>query len=77
MLYELTNIVNVDNIDMPLSTLIIAPECKVVAGNAENKQFNAEIREKLDFFDQITCDDDNWEKNKDWENMLSLINKRM
>ena len=53
----------VDNLDIPLSTLIITPECKVVAGNANNKEFNNEIKQKLDFFDQVTCDDEEWEKN--------------
>jgi RimJ/RimL family protein N-acetyltransferase len=53
----------VDNIEEPLSTLIITPECNVVAGYANNKLFNAEIKKKLDFFDPVTCDTEEWEKN--------------
>ena len=52
-----------DNLEMPLSTLIITPECKVVAGKASNKVFNNEIKNKLDFFDQLTCDNEEWENN--------------
>lgn len=52
----------VDNPDAPLSTLIIAPECKVVAGKADNKLFNQGVKSRLGFFDQITCDDEGWEE---------------
>lgn len=53
----------VDNAKEPLSTLIITPECNVVAGFASNKLFNAEIKKKLDFFDTVTCDTEEWEIN--------------
>jgi GNAT superfamily N-acetyltransferase len=53
----------VDNSEDPLSTLIITPECKVVAGDANNKWFNAAIKKKLDFFDSVTCDTEEWERN--------------
>ncbi len=52
----------VDDLEEPLSALIITSECKVVAGRANNKLFNIAIKEKLDFFDQVTCDDEEWEK---------------
>lgn len=52
-----------DNILAPLSTLIITPSCNVVAGYANNTLFNAEINKKLDFFDTVTCDTEEWEKN--------------
>lgn len=51
----------VDNLEKPLTTLIITPECKVVAGKADNKLFNNGVKEKLGFFDQVTCDDEEWE----------------
>lgn len=35
-----------DNLETPLSALIITPECKVVAGKASNKMFNNEIKMK-------------------------------
>lgn len=54
--------VYVDNMENPSAVLIIAPECKVVAGSPDNKLFNEGVSETLDFFDQITCDDDGWEK---------------
>jgi RimJ/RimL family protein N-acetyltransferase len=53
----------VDNSEDPLSALIITPECKVVAGDANNKWFNAAMKKKLDFFDTVTCDTEEWERN--------------
>lgn len=53
----------VDNLESPMSTLIITPECNVVGGKADNRIFNAEIKNILDFFDQITCDNEEWESN--------------
>jgi GNAT superfamily N-acetyltransferase len=53
----------VDNIEEPQSTLIITPTCNVVAGLANNTLFNAEIKKKLDFFDTVTCDTEEWEIN--------------
>lgn len=51
----------VDNLENPLSTLIKTTECNLVAGKADNKLFNSEVKEKLDFFDQVTCDNESWE----------------
>ena len=51
----------VDNCERPLSVLIMTSECNVVAGNAGNKLFNAGVRDKLDFYDQLICDDHEWE----------------
>lgn len=51
----------VDNLKKPLSTLIITTECNIVAGKADNKLFNMGVKEKLGFFDQVTCDDEGWE----------------
>ena len=51
----------VDNCEKPLSALIMTSECKVVAGNARNNLFNEGVRGKLDFYDQLTCDDHEWE----------------
>lgn len=51
----------VDNLGNPLSTLIKTTECNVVAGKADNELFNLGVREELDFFDQVTCDDEEWE----------------
>lgn len=53
----------VDNLEKPLSTLIITTECKVVAGKADNKLFNIGVKEKLGFFDTLTCDNEEWENN--------------
>lgn len=61
----------VDDLEEPLSALIITSECKVVAGKADNKHFNMGIKEKLDFFDQITCDDE------EWENRINEIHKNI
>lgn len=61
----------VDNFENPISTLIIGPECKVVAGKADNKLFNQGIKERLDFFDQVTCDDE------EWENSIHEIHKNI
>jgi RimJ/RimL family protein N-acetyltransferase/uncharacterized protein YkuJ len=52
----------VDNVEESLSTLIITPECNVVAGNANNQLFNEKIKKKLDFFDTVTCDTEEWER---------------
>jgi hypothetical protein len=52
----------VDNTEGPLSTLIITPTCNVVAGYANNTLFNTEIKKKLDFFDSVTCDTEEWER---------------
>jgi len=60
-----------DDVEFPLSTLIFTPECNVVAGKANNKLFNSEIKNKLDFFDSITCDD------KEWENNLHEIHRNI
>ncbi len=55
--------VYVNNLDAPESTLIVTPECNVVAGHANNREFNEEVKKKLDFYDQVTCDDEKWENN--------------
>lgn len=55
--------VYVDNIDNPMSALIMTPECNVVAGNANNHAFNEEVKNKLEFYDQVTCDGEEWENN--------------
>ncbi len=51
----------VDNLEKPLSALIKTTECNVVAGKADNELFNLGVKEELDFFDQVTCDDEGWE----------------
>lgn len=51
----------VDNRENPSSALIFTTECNVVAGKADNMQFNNGIKEKLDFFDTVICDDEAWE----------------
>ncbi|MBS3679792.1 GNAT family N-acetyltransferase [Ornithinibacillus massiliensis] len=52
----------VDNVIEPSSTLIVTPECNVVADNANNHLFNGEIKKKLHFFDPVTCDSKEWER---------------
>ncbi|WP_430787199.1 GNAT family N-acetyltransferase [Virgibacillus flavescens] len=52
----------VDNVTDPLSTLIITPISNVVAGNPNNPLFNAEIKEKLNFYDTVICDTEEWER---------------
>ncbi|WP_377558904.1 GNAT family N-acetyltransferase [Ornithinibacillus salinisoli] len=54
--------VYVDNVTNPSSTLIMTPVSNVVAGDANNHFFNAEIKKKLDFFDTVTCDTIEWER---------------
>ncbi len=51
----------VDNLEKPLSTLIKTTECNLVAGKSDNKLFNDGVKEELDFFDTVTCDDEGWE----------------
>lgn len=54
------NEVFVDNADFPTSVLLKIPGKNYVAGNAHNKQFNAEVSSALDFWDQLTPDNDEW-----------------
>ncbi|MFA6851849.1 MAG: GNAT family N-acetyltransferase [Bacilli bacterium] len=53
----------VDNEETPQSALIKTPECNYLIGEADNVVFNKEVKEKLDFWDTITFDSDDYEKN--------------
>lgn len=55
----------VDNEDLPTSTLIVTPECTVIAGAADNHEFNKSVKDTLDFYDQVTCDNEAFEDNID------------
>lgn len=52
----------VDDQDHPKSALIETPECNLLVGDATNSEFNAEVKEILDFWDQVTFDSEDWEK---------------
>ncbi|WBW96679.1 GNAT family N-acetyltransferase [Oceanirhabdus sp. W0125-5] len=52
----------VDNEDMPSSVLIKTPECTLLAGNADNSDFNEGIKNILDFWDQVTFASEKWEE---------------
>ncbi|WP_078394532.1 GNAT family N-acetyltransferase [Shouchella patagoniensis] len=52
----------VDHVEEPSSTLIMTPECNVVAGDSNNKKFNEGVKKLLDFYDPITCDTSDWEE---------------
>ena len=51
-----------DDENKPNSCFIKAPECNVFAGNPDNRGFNEEIKKNIDYWDQITCDTNDWEK---------------
>jgi len=51
----------VDDLMNPMSALLLSPECNLIVGDANNKVFNNEIKDKLDFFVQVTCDNEEWE----------------
>lgn len=52
----------VDSMEYPESVLIKTVECNVVAGKADNNEFNNAIRKELNFWDHLTCDTMEWEK---------------
>lgn len=52
----------VDDVNSPKSALFITEECKLVAGNSSNCNFNQGIKDKLSFNDQIACDTEEWEE---------------
>lgn len=51
----------VDSKENPTSVLIQTSECNLLAGNPNNERFNSEIKEYLDFWDDLTLDTDEWE----------------
>lgn len=54
--------VYVDCADEPRSCFIKTPECNVLAGDAHNAEFNNGIKEYIGYYDQLTCDGDDWAK---------------
>lgn len=61
-----------DNPVRPLSALFITPECNLVAGYADNQEFNEGVKQRLDFWeDPIMCD------TEDWERRISDIHKNV
>jgi len=54
--------VYVDNRDDPRSGLIKTSECNMIFGDAANRGFNEGIKEHIDYFDQIICDEPSWDE---------------
>lgn len=54
------NEVLVDNIEAPSCTLLKLPGSNYVAGSTANQTFVEELPALLDFWDQLTPDDDSW-----------------
>lgn len=47
----------------PLSALFITPECNLVAGCANNQEFNEGVKQRLNFWEHpIMCDTEEWER---------------
>ncbi len=51
----------VDCDDNPTSALIQTSECNLLAGSPNNERFNSEVKEELDFWDDLILDTDEWE----------------
>lgn len=50
----------VNSIDNPTVALIKTSECNLIAGSANDVDFNSEVSMKLDFWDQLTPDSSEW-----------------
>ncbi len=50
----------VNNTDNPTATLIQTSECNLIAGKADDEAFNSEVSSKLDFWDPLTPDSEEW-----------------
>lgn len=50
----------VNNIDNPTAALIKTCECNLIAGSTNNVFFNSEVSSKLDFWEQLTPDTNEW-----------------
>lgn len=50
----------VNSIDNPTAALIQTCECKLIAGNTNDVDFNSEVSSELDFWDQLTPDSNEW-----------------
>lgn len=52
----------VDSLEYPRSVLFKTSECNLVAGYAYNNEFNNFIKDIFNFWDMVTCDTKEWEK---------------
>jgi len=58
-----TGEVYVDDTIKPRSVLFLTPECNLVAGCANNHEFNEGVKQRLNFWeDPIMCDTEEWEQ---------------